>query len=96
LFALADQAAEGEARRLKNKAFLLLFEQRKQGATLTMKDVEKLLGRPEQVSRQILYRRYLEQWLYPSGRLSVLVDFDCRKGQEPYVLTVHPLSEGKP
>ena len=62
---------------------------------LTGDEVRKLLGPPKRISRQILYRRYLEQWLYdvPS---QLWIEFNCLKGQEPYVLTVHPAGAKKP
>jgi hypothetical protein len=50
--------------------------------------VRQLLGQPNRIARQILYRRFLEQWIYdePAG---LWIEWDCLKGQEPRVLTVH-------
>jgi hypothetical protein len=50
--------------------------------------VREVLGPPCQVARQILYRRYLEQWTYDSP-LPLYVLFDCRKGEEPRLQSVH-------
>ena len=49
-------------------------------------EIRESLGLPERISRQILDGRYIEQWTYEGRRL--LVEFDCRKGQEARVLTV--------
>jgi len=48
---------------------------------MTSAEVLKLIGKPARVSRQVLYRRYREQWFYndPPG---VWIDFDCFKGQD--------------
>jgi hypothetical protein len=54
-------------------------------------EVRKLLGPPKRVARQILYRRYLEQWIY-DGPKPVRIEFDCVRGKEPQILTVHPLT----
>jgi hypothetical protein len=50
--------------------------------------VRQLLRAPDRTARQILYRRYLEQWIYvnPEG---LWIEWDCQKGQEPRVLSVH-------
>src|SRR5260221_8080989 len=52
------------------------------------KTVLEFYGTPDRKARQVLYRRYLEQWIYlePEG---LWVEFDCLKGQEPRVLDVH-------
>jgi hypothetical protein len=63
-------------------------------AGMTPKEVRNLVGRPARIARQILYRRYLEQWSYDNPRL-VWIEFNCVKGQEPYVLAVHRPREGK-
>lgn len=51
-------------------------------------EVRELLGPPNRIARQILYRRYLEQWTY-DALPSSWIEFDCPRGQEPHVLTVH-------
>lgn len=63
--------------------------------SMTAEEVRKALGAPRRISRQILYRRYLEQWTYDNPT-SLWVEFVCPKGQEPYVLTVHPADSKKP
>ncbi len=54
-------------------------------------EVRRLLGSPRYTARQILYRRYLEQWVY-EGPDAVRIEFDCVRGKEPQILTVQPLS----
>lgn len=49
---------------------------------------DRLLGSPSQRSRQILFRRYLEQWRY-DDLPGVWIEFDCVKGQEPRVTAVY-------
>src|SRR5690242_7680636 len=58
---------------------------------MSQDEVRRLLGPPRQTARQILYRRYLEQWVY-DGPNAVRIEFDCVRGKEPQILTVHPLS----
>ena len=55
---------------------------------MTSAEVLKVIGKPARMSRQILYRRYREQWFYndPPG---VRIDFDCFKGQDARVIAVH-------
>lgn len=48
----------------------------------TQADVEKLLGKPLRISRQVLLRRTLEQWHYEQP-VPLWVEFDCVKGQPP-------------
>jgi hypothetical protein len=64
-------------------------------AGMTADEVRALLGQPSRLARQVLYRRYLEQWQYDElGGL--WVEFDCLKGQEPRVRTVHEAPAAKP
>jgi hypothetical protein len=58
---------------------------------MTAAQVLKILGKPTRTARQILYRRYREQWFY--DRLpGSWIEFDCFKGHDPHVLTAHPAS----
>jgi hypothetical protein len=52
-----------------------------------MARVRELLGEPERVARQLLFRRHLEQWVYP-GDGGGRVEFDCVRGEEPRVIAV--------
>ena len=56
---------------------------------MTAREVHQLLGPPARVSRQILYRRYLEQWLY-EGSSPFRIEFSALHRQEPQVLNVYP------
>jgi hypothetical protein len=58
------------------------------GRGMTTAEVIAALGQPQRIDRQILSQHYLEQWTYETPARLVL-EFDCRKGQEPRVLTVH-------
>jgi hypothetical protein len=63
---------------------------------MTQADVLRLMGRqPKQIARQILYRRYLEQWVY-DGPTPVRIEFDCVRGKEPQIQTVHLLTAPRP
>jgi hypothetical protein len=57
-------------------------------AGMSIEEVQTLLGPPNRIARQILYRRCAEQWIYdtPEG---LWINWDCLKGQEPRVLSVH-------
>jgi len=57
-------------------------------AATSFTEVREILGRPETVTRQVLFRRYVEQWDYERP-LPLLLVFDCRKGQEPRLQSVH-------
>jgi hypothetical protein len=61
---------------------------------MTPAEVRKILGSPIRISRQILYRRFLEQWTYDRPE-PVMVEIDYPRGLEPRVLTVHRAA-GKP
>jgi hypothetical protein len=56
-------------------------------AGISPAQVRHLLGGPQRVARQILYHRYFEQWLYDAP-FHLRVEFDCRQGQEPQVVSV--------
>jgi hypothetical protein len=58
---------------------------------LTARELRQLLGPPSRIARQILYRRYREQWVYHEP-LSLRVELDCIRGQEPQIQTVQPLT----
>jgi len=62
---------------------------------MSQAQVRQFLGPAKRIARQILYRRYLEQWLYEGPR-AVRIEFDCVRGNEPQILTVHALSPANP
>jgi hypothetical protein len=62
---------------------------------LSASEVRDLLGPPRRISRQILYRRYLEQWTYDEPSF-VLIEFDCLRGQEARVVNIHWPAKAKP
>ena len=57
---------------------------------MTPEQVRAKVGSPKRVARQLLYHRYLEQWIYDQPSLMRLT-FDCQRGQKPYLLD-KPLS----
>lgn len=58
-------------------------------------EVRKLLGPPKRIARQILYRRYLEQWTFDAP-IPRVIELECVKGQDPRVVTIYKLPEAKP
>jgi hypothetical protein len=58
-------------------------------AGMTPAEVRQVLGPPQRVARQILYHRYLEQWVY-NAPTSVRVEFDFPHGQPPRLVSVDP------
>jgi len=62
---------------------------------LSPDQVRRLIGAPRATSRQVLYHRCLEQWLYESP-FSVRLEFDRPRGQEPRLLSVQPLDAARP
>jgi hypothetical protein len=64
-------------------------------AGLSPEQVCDLLGPPRRVARQILYQRYLEQWVY-DGPVNLRVEFECRRGQQAQVQSVQPLRPAGP
>ncbi|HZT81626.1 MAG TPA: hypothetical protein VFA26_15475 [Gemmataceae bacterium] len=58
-------------------------------------EVERRLGRPSRIARQVLYRRCLEQWLY-DGPPPLRVEFSRVRGEPAQVQSVHPHSKKKP
>jgi hypothetical protein len=61
---------------------------------MSPEEVKKLLGPPNRMARQVLYRRYLEQWIY-DGTTPLTVEFSSLKGQDPQLLGVHDVSPAK-
>jgi hypothetical protein len=64
-------------------------------AARTPAALRELLGPPRQVLRQVLYRRYREQWHYDTP-LSVCVVLEGARGQEARVRTVLVPGGAKP
>jgi hypothetical protein len=84
----AEQAPPPEAAKLREQVTRQMLE-------LSPAQLRSLLGHPKTVARQVLYRRYLEQWVYdrPAGLCLV---FHCTKGQEPRLQRVRWLHEETP
>jgi hypothetical protein len=61
----------------------------------TPAEVRGRLGPPTHVSRQILFGRHLEQWAYDDPR-PMRVEFNCVRGEEPYVCGILQLSPDAP
>jgi hypothetical protein len=56
---------------------------------LTAAQVRLRLGPPHRVARQLLYHRYLEQWLY-NAPTPIRLEFECRRGQPPLLTELAP------
>ncbi len=52
---------------------------------MTPDQVRQVLGPPRRIGRQVLYQRYIEQWVYDTPR-PLRLEFDCRRGQLPSLL----------
>lgn len=50
---------------------------------MTAAQVKRALGRPDQVSRQIIFRRHVEQWRYE--QFPGWLEFRCPRGEEARV-----------
>src|SRR5439155_23557504 len=61
----------------------------------TAAEVRQRFGPPARVSRQVLFRRHVEQWHYESPQ-TLRVEMNCLTGEETYVCSVLQLSQGPP
>jgi hypothetical protein len=52
-------------------------------------EVRDRLGAPRRIARQLIYHRYLEQWLYDAPR-SARLEFECNRGQPVLLIEVAP------
>ncbi len=59
-------------------------------AASTPAELQQVLGPPDTVSRQAVYRRCVEQWRYDAP-LPLCVVWQAESGREAQILTVHPL-----
>jgi hypothetical protein len=89
----SDPPAEQGPNRVEDRAFTL--EDCDQLVRLTPEQIRQRLGFPDSRGRQILYSRYLEQWVY-ERRYMIRVEIDCQRGRKPQVLNVQPLQRGNP
>jgi hypothetical protein len=58
-------------------------------------EVRDRLGPPVRITRQILFRHYVEQWVYDVPQ-AVRVEFRCSRGRDPYVAAVLPTPPLRP
>jgi hypothetical protein len=54
-------------------------------------EVRPLVGQPQQLSRQILLRRHLEQWQFDEP--AAYIEWNCQRGELPYVIHIQKLKE---
>ncbi len=59
---------------------------------MTADQVRQRVGTPKHIARQILYHRYLEQWIY-DGPVAARLQFDCPRGQQPQLLWKRTLTD---
>ena len=52
---------------------------------MTPEQVRNHVGPPQRISRQILYHRYREQWIYEAP-VAARLTFDCPRGQKPQLV----------
>jgi hypothetical protein len=55
---------------------------------MTAAEVRRQVGPPTRMARQIVSRRYLEQWSY-DGPVAYWLEFNCQKGAEPRLTAIH-------
>ena len=58
---------------------------------MSLEEVRPLVGRPEHISRQILFRRHLEQWQFDEA--TGWIEWNCLRGEAPYVLQVQAVKK---
>ena len=59
-----------------------------EGAKITREELRERMGAPDQVARQIYYRRVREQWIYERPKPGTLIELDCARGEKPRVLRI--------
>jgi hypothetical protein len=70
----------------------LLRDYKAVAARTKVKEIKKRLGKPLYISREILYMRTIEQWVFDSPR-RFLVETEGPTGKEARILSVHLLRE---
>jgi hypothetical protein len=80
--------APGAARELTPEQRQALRDKLQRG--LSFERVRDLLGPPHRVARQVLFHRYLEQWVY-GPPYDFRLEFDCPRGQKAQLQSVHSL-----
>ena len=88
---LGAEPPGGEAK-VRRKEFLEAFKKHK---AMSPQRVRDMLGKPQRKSRQILYKRYVEQWIYDPP-LRLCVEFEAALGQELRLQSVHLLRSRNP
>jgi hypothetical protein len=58
---------------------------------MTPDEVRPFIGQPQQISRQILLRRHIEQWRVDEP--FALIEWNCQRGEIPYVLQAKKLKD---
>jgi hypothetical protein len=85
----AEPADNKEA--IRRRDFLAVVSREK---NLSPDQVRELLQQPQRKSRQVLFKRHIEQWFYDPP-LALCVEFECVLGQKPRLVSVHLLSRRK-
>ncbi len=87
---------DGEAKKLRNQVSRKLRESPQNSdvghrlakilpiVARNPQEVTEILGTDKAIHRQLLYRRYIEQWTYRTPLRLILV-FECPKGQDPFL-----------
>lgn len=84
LLILGSSPAGGDDKTAENKEELVqAFGRLEPG--MTPEQVRAKVRSPKRIARQLLYHRYLEQWIYDQP-FPVRLTFDCQRGQKPRLL----------
>ena len=62
---------------------------------MKMAEVYDKFKKPNRIARQFLFRRHLEQWTYDAP-FELRIEFNCVRGEEAHVISVHSLRSKKP
>jgi hypothetical protein len=91
--ALSDPLPEPRGKRAEERP--VTQEECDQLVGKSVEHIRQRFGPPRERARQILYHRYLEQWVYKDPYM-IRVEIDCQGGKKPQVQNVQPLNPGNP
>ena len=60
---------------------------------MTMAEVKQVLQSPKHVTREVLFRRFIEEWHYDEP--ACWIEFNCVRGELAYVQNVHAELNGR-
>lgn len=92
---LSDSAQEDKKQDTRWPPTALRREDCDNLARMSPDQIRTQLGPSRHINRQILYHRYVEQWIYEEPYF-VRVEVDYVRGKKPHLLNVQPLRPAKP